>query len=292
VGAVSPAAPARILLLTLLALVAFAGNSILCRLALGEQSIDAASFAALRLFSGALVLLVALRLRGERPTGSWTAGLALFLYAVPFSFAYLRLSTGTGALILFGTVQAIMIAAGLREGERPHRWEWCGLLLAVSGLVYLVSPGLRAPAHIGSALMVVAGVAWGAYSLRGRSSGSPVAATAGNFLRAVPFALLVSLACLSAAHLSLRGVLLAMFSGAVTSGLGYVIWYAALRGLTTTRAATAQLAVPALAALGGVLLLGEPVTPRLVMAALLILGGVALALQGPVRDRIRHQAPR
>jgi len=274
------AAPARILLLTLVALLAFAGNSILCRLALGERSIDAASFATLRLGSGALFLWLVLRLHAGRTAGSWAGGLALALYAVPFTFAYLLLGAGTGALVLFGCVQAIMIAAGLREGERPRGREWVGLLLALGGLVYLVAPGLTAPAPLGSILMAVAGSAWAVYSLLGRGAASPVAATAGNFLRAFPFALLVSLACLRAAHLSPRGALLAAVSGAITSGLGYVIWYAALRGLTATRAAIAQLAVPVLAAAGGVLLLGEPVTVRLALAALLILGGIALALQG------------
>ena len=271
--------PARVLLLTLLALVAFALNSILCRLALGERSIDAASFATLRLGSGALVLWLVLRLHGGRPAGSWAGGLALALYAVPFTFAYLLLGVGTGALVAFGCVQAIMITAGLREGERPHQREWLGLLLALGGLVYLVAPGLTAPAPVGSVLMAIAGSAWAVYSLLGRGTTSPVAATAGNFLRAFPFALLVSLAFLRDAHLSPRGAILAVVSGAITSGLGYVIWYAALRGLTATRAATAQLAVPALAGAGGVLLLGEPVTMRLVLAALFILGGVALALQ-------------
>ena len=278
VAAPSKAAPARILLLTSGALVAFAGNSILCRMALGERSIDAASFATLRLLSGALVLVLILRSKGESPAGTWLGGTALFLYAVPFSFAYLRLGAGTGALILFGSVQAIMIASGLRDGERPHAWEWAGLLLAVGGLVYLLAPGVSAPAPVGSALMVVAGLAWGVYSLRGRGTGTPVAATAGNFLRSVPFALLVSLAWLPQARLSGRGAILAVMSGAVTSGLGYVVWYAALRGLTATRAATSQLAVPLLAALGGVLFLDEPVTLRVLASAVLILGGVALAL--------------
>lgn len=281
-GGDSPAgaAPARVLLLTIAALFAFAGNSILCRLALGEGSIDAASFATLRLGSGALVLWLLLRFRGARPAGSWAGGLALALYAVPFTFAYLLLGAGTGALVLFGCVQAIMIAAGLREGERPRGREWSGLLLALGGLVYLVAPGLTAPAPLGSILMALAGSAWAAYSLLGRNAASPVAATAGNFLRSLPVTLLVSLGSLRSAHLSPRGALLAVVSGAITSGLGYVIWYAALRGLTATRAATAQLAVPALTAVGGVLLLGEPVTVRLVLAALLILGGIALALHG------------
>ena len=268
----------RVPLLTLLAILAFAANSILCRLALGDESIDAASFAALRLGSGTVVLLVLLGLRGQRPAGGWLPGLALFLYMVPFSFAYVSLSAGTGALILFGAVQATMILSALQAGERLHGKEWCGLLIACGGLVYLVWPGVRAPSPAGSGLMAVAGVAWGIYSLRGRLAEAPMAATAGSFLRALPFALIVSLLCLRAAHLTLRGASLAVLSGAVTSGLGYVIWYAAIAGLTATRAATAQLAVPALTTMGGVALLGEPLTVRLVLASVLILGGVALAM--------------
>ncbi len=277
--AAAPAGRPRTILYTTLALCAFATNSILCRLALGDGSIDPASFTALRLLSGTLVLLAILLLRGRRPGGDWLSGLALFLYAAPFSFAYVSLGVGTGALLAFGAVQLTMLAAGIRQGERPPATEWWGILAAVGGLVYLVSPGLRAPSLAGSALMIVAGVAWGIYSLRGRRVAHPVAATAGNFLRALPFTLLVSLAFLHQADISPGGAILAVVSGALTSGVGYVIWYAALRGLTATRAAAAQLATPALAALGGVLFLGEPVTLRLIVAGALILGGVALALR-------------
>jgi drug/metabolite transporter (DMT)-like permease len=222
---------------------------------------------------------VILLLRGRRPEGDWLSGLALFLYAAPFSFAYVSLGVGTGALLAFGAVQLTMLTAGIRQGERPPATEWWGILAAVGGLVYLVSPGLRAPSFAGSVLMIVAGVAWGIYSLRGRRAAHPVAATAGNFLRALPFTLLVSLAFLHQADLSPGGAILAIVSGALTSGVGYVIWYAALRGLTATRAAAAQLATPALAALGGVLFLGEPISARLVIAGAFILGGVALALR-------------
>ncbi len=270
----------RTAVLTCLALIAFAANSVLCRLALGDASIDAASFSTIRLAAGAAALALVLAGRGDRPAGSWPSALALFLYAVPFSFAYLSLDVGTGALILFGAVQATMIATGLREGERPHRLEWLGLVIAVGGLVYLTSPGLTAPSPGASLLMGAAGIAWGVYSLRGRSADRPIAVTAGNFLLAVPPALAVSLAFAGGTHLSGRGALLAVVSGAATSGLGYVVWYAALGGLSATRAATAQLAVPVLTALGGVAVLGEPVTLRLVLAAALILGGVALALRG------------
>jgi drug/metabolite transporter (DMT)-like permease len=268
--------------LTVLALVAFAANSVLCRLALGRAAIDAASFSTIRLASGALTLwlIVALlkRKSAAAPGGSWISASMLFLYAVSFSFAYLSLGAGTGALILFGSVQATMIMVGLRSGERLHAAQWLGLLLAVSGLLYLVFPGLTAPSPIGSILMSVAGIAWGVYSLRGRGASDPMTATAGNFVRSVPMALAVSVMMLSKVQLFERGVLLAIISGSLTSGIGYVIWYAALRGLTATRAAMVQLSVPVLAALGGVVFLSEAISARLVIAAVVILGGVGLAV--------------
>jgi drug/metabolite transporter (DMT)-like permease len=269
----------RTAILTLAALVAFAANSVLCRLALGSGAIDAGSFTGLRLGAGAIALYLVSRTRHESPAGDWPSALALAAYAAPFAFAYNTLTAGTGALLLFGAVQVTMIATGLTAGERPHWLEWSGLVVALVGLVSLVSPGLHAPSPVGSLSMVGAGVAWGIYSLRGRSARHAVAATTGNFLRAVPFAVVLGLASLRFVHVSPRGALLAVLSGAITSGLGYVIWYAALGGLTATRAATAQLAVPLLAAVAGVLFLGEPVTMRLVAAAALILGGVTLALR-------------
>lgn len=202
----------------------------------------------------------------------------LFLYAVPFSFAYSRLSTGTGALILFGAVQVTMFVAGLRSGEGLTGLGWFGFGAAVAGVVYLVSPGVAAPAPVGAVLMTVAGVAWGFYSLRGRGAADPLRATAGNFLRSVPLALVLSALLVGAASGSWRGLALAAASGAVTSGVGYVIWYAALRGLDATRAAAAQLSVPALAALGGVAFLSERLTWRLLLASAAILGGIALVL--------------
>jgi drug/metabolite transporter (DMT)-like permease len=204
----------------------------------------------------------------------------LCLYAVAFSFAYLSLSTGTGALILFGSVQVTMIAVALASGERPHALEWVGLAIALAGLVALVLPGLTAPPFLGAALMATAGFAWGLYSLLGRGAVDPLGETASNFLRSVPLAAAVSLLTLDQAHLSPRGIVLAVVSGALTSGLGYVVWFAALRGLTATRAATVQLAVPVLAALGGVVTLAETVSLRLALAALLILGGIGLAVAG------------
>jgi drug/metabolite transporter (DMT)-like permease len=274
----------RTLLFTGVALVAFAANSILCRLALGPRLIDPASFAAVRLASGALMLgAIGAALRrpsSARPRAGWASAGLLFLYAAAFSFAYTSLSAGTGALILFGAVQITMILAALRSGERFRAPEGVGLALALGGLAYLVSPGIAAPSALGSALMAVAGASWGVYSLRGRGAGDPLHDTAGNFLRAVPLAAAVSAITLRGAHVSAAGTALAATSGALASGLGYVAWYAALRGLTAIRAATVQLAVPVLAALGGVAFLSERITVRLVFSAVLILGGVALAVLG------------
>jgi drug/metabolite transporter (DMT)-like permease len=280
----------RIALLTLAALVAFASNSLLCRIALRDGSIDPATFSTVRLASGAVVLLALLAARGQglrALEGSWLSAGVLFLYAVPFSFAYTGLSAGTGALILFGSVQATMMIVAVASGDRPHALQWLGLALAIAGLVYLVLPGLESPPLASAALMALAGLAWGVYTLRGRGAHDPLAQTAGNFVRCVPLVLAVSLLALRGMHAEGRGVVLAVASGAAASALGYVIWYAALRGLTTTRAAVVQLAVPALTALGGVLFLAETVSMRLVVASALILGGIALALVA--RDRLAHR---
>jgi len=227
-----------------------------------------------------LFLIVYLQKKNEQTFlgGSWISAALLFLYAITFSFAYLSLSTGTGALILFGSVQVTMIIVALRSGERPHVLEWIGLFLALGGLVYLVFPGLLAPSPLGSILMTVAGIAWGFYTIRGRGSQNPLADTAGNFLYAVPMIFVIRVVSLGNIHISGNGILLATLSGALASGVGYVIWYAALRGLTTTRAATVQLSVPVLAAWSGVVLLSEHVSTRLVIAGIFILGGIALAL--------------
>lgn len=276
----------RIACLTAVSLVAFAANSILCRLALGAATIDAASFSTIRLLSGALVLMLLTRLAGRRTVetqGSWKSGAALSLYAITFSCAYVLLDTGTGALILFGSVQATMIIAGLVSGERPTAAEWLGLLIAVAGLICLVFPGVSSPSPAGAALMAAAGIFWGVYSLRGRGAGNPIRITTGNFIRAVPIAIVVSMTMLTTMHLSTKGVLIAALSGGVASGLGYVVWYTALRGITATLAATVQLAVPVLAAAGGVLFLSETVSARLVLSGLAILGGVGLAILGRTR---------
>jgi drug/metabolite transporter (DMT)-like permease len=272
----------RTLVLTALAMLAFAGNSLLTRLALAAPpSIDAASFGSVRLASGALLLAVLVRWRAPTATptrADWVAAAMLWLYVACFSFAYVTLSAGTGALILFGSVQLTMFAVGLYSGDRFGALAWGGFALAAAGFVVLVLPGVAAPPLVGTLLMALAGIAWGVYSLRGRRAGDPTTATARNFARATPLALALSLATIGTAHASPHGLTLAIASGAITSGLGYVIWYAALPRLGALAAATVQLSVPALAALGGVLLLAEPLTPRLALASLAILGGIALVL--------------
>ncbi|SDJ28846.1 DMT family transporter [Variovorax sp. OV700] len=276
--------------LTAAAMVAFAANSLLCRLALQHQGIDPASFGSIRLVSGALTLALVVRLRARPPSPArvdWLAAAMLFGYVAFFSFAYLSLPAGTGALILFGAVQLTMLGAGLGSGERFGPLAWLGFVLAAGGLVYLVLPGVAAPPLLGAVLMAIAGVAWGVYSLRGRGVADPLAATARNFLRAVPLALALSLVFVARAHADVTGIALAVASGAVTSGLGYVIWYAALARLSAMQAATVQLSVPLLAAIGGVLLLSEAITPRLAAASVAILGGIAIVLSQKSRNARR-----
>lgn len=278
----------RIVILTSLALIAFASNSLLCRVALGNGLIDAASFSSLRILSGAaaLVLLVTVSRRGRSGLGGgWGSGLVLFLYAVPFSFAYLSLSVGTGALILFTSVQATMMATAVISGERPGLWEWIGFVAALGGLFYLVAPGMEAPPLLGVILMAIAGVAWGIYSLGGHGSADPLLETAGNFVYAIPFAFAVSAASYMSFEVTSKGVLLAVVSGALASGLGYVLWYGALRGLTSAQASAVQLLAPVLATLGGVVFLGELLTIRIVFASILIVGGVLLAIAGRRKRR-------
>jgi len=268
-------------LLTLIAMIAFAANSLICRLALGEGLIDAASFTTVRAVSGALTLVL-IALPGwknrQRTAFNWKSASMLFVYLAFFSFAYLSLSAGTGALLLFGAVQLTMFTVALRAGERFPPWSWFGLTVAVLGIVYLVLPGVTAPDPLGAVLMAIAGIAWGLYSLSGKGVADPLASTANNFLLAVPLAVLVSLFFLEDMQVSSRGLLLAVLSGSVSSGLGYVIWFAALRGLAATRAATVQLSVPAIAAAGGLFVLSEPITLRLVIASVATLGGIAIVL--------------
>ena len=274
--------PLRILCLTAGAMAAFAGNSLLCRMALKETGIDAASFTAIRLVSGALVLwAVARSTRGAQTgTGNWWSALALFSYAACFSFAYVSLPTGTGALLLFGAVQALMIGYGIWSGERLRPLQLAGLALAFGGLAGLLLPGVSAPPLAGSVLMLLAGVSWGIYSLRGKGAGDPTRVTAGNFLRAAPLAVGLGLVMLLSRDVSLdaSGFWLAVASGALTSGIGYAVWYTVVPALKATTAASVQLSVPVLAALGGIAFLGEPLTLRLALTSVAILGGIALVV--------------
>jgi drug/metabolite transporter (DMT)-like permease len=274
--------PARVLLLTALAMLAFAGNSVLCRLALKHTGIDPATFTSVRLVSGAAVLWLLVRVRDGRtaPAGNWPSALALFAYAAAFSWAYVSLPTAAGALLLFGAVQATMIGYGLWKGERLAPRQTLGLLTACAGLIALMLPGLSAPPLGGALLMLAAGVAWGIYSLRGKGAGNATQTTSGNFQRASLLTLLLSALTLSQASFDGTGLAYAIVSGALTSGLGYAIWYTAVRGLPATSAATVQLSVPVIAALGGALFLHEPLTLRLIATSLAILGGVALVIMG------------
>lgn len=272
---------ARTLLLTALAMLAFAGNSLLCRLALKHTDMDAVSFTAIRIASGALMLWLLLRLRRQplAATGNWRAAAALFVYAAAFSCAYLQLDAGAGALLLFGAVQLCMVASGLLRGERLNLQQALGFTLAAGGLVALLLPGASAPPLVGGLLMLLAGLAWGVYTLLGRQAGLPLAATAGNFIRALPFAALLMLPFIDQLRLDLPGFIYALLSGALTSGIGYAIWYSALPGLGALQAASVQLSVPVLAALGGALLLGEHISLRLALVSVAVLGGIALVLQ-------------
>lgn len=297
---------ARIFILTLLAMIAFASNSLLCRAALKESSLDPATFTLVRIFSGAAGLWLVMSVRriakvnrtattltedlSSPPTktahspldyGNWISATALFVYAAGFSFAYTSLSAGTGALLLFGAVQATMILWGLYKGERLSMIQIFGFMAAITGLCVLLFPGFSAPPLTGSMLMLGAGIAWGVYSLHGKGEKNPASVTTGNFIRAVLFAIVLSLAFASQAHVDLAGIAYAVISGAVTSGLGYVIWYSALPGLTATSAATVQLSVPVLAATGGIVLLSEPITFRYVLASVAVLGGIAFVISTP-----------
>lgn len=270
----------RMIILTVITMLAFAGNSLLCRIALKHTAIDAASFTAIRLISGAATLwLVVLFFRADRSgKGNWLSASALFAYAAGFSFAYIGLPASTGALLLFGAVQATMIGYGIWAGERLHGLQLVGLVFAFGGLVGLLLPGLTGPPLGASLLMLGAGVAWGIYSLRGKGKGDSTRVTAGNFLRAVPLAAVLSLLTMHRATLDSAGVGYAVASGALASGLGYAIWYSVLPALKATNAAAVQLSVPVIAALGGIIFLGEAATPRLVLASIAILGGIALVI--------------
>lgn len=273
----------RTILLTFVAMAAFAANSLLTRAALADGTIDAASFTAIRIISGALALTGLLfmgqrgAVRGRLP-GNWPSALALFTYALAFSLAYLRLTAATGALVLFACVQGSMIIWGVLRRDRPTLVELAGLTVAFGAFIYLLLPGLGTPDLQGSALMMLSGIAWGAYSLLGRGVRDPLSTTAGNFIRAVPFCLPLVVMAVQSGHANQTGIALAMVSGIVTSGIGYAIWYRALPGLSTTQAATVQLTVPILAAIGAVVFLSETISLRLVIASICILGGVGFAI--------------
>lgn len=296
----------RLVILTAISMLAFAANSVLARLALGGGHIDALAYSGIRLGAGACVLAAIALVRAHRAGGepvhgrwlggSWAGALSLLLYAVSFSIAYVRVATGPGALILFAAVQFSMLAWAVVRGDRPARLEWLGIAIAFGALVYLVSPGLVAPPLAGTLLMVVAGAAWGAYSLIGRGSRAPLLDSAGNFLRCAPLGVLLIGLGVWRAPPALQGVLLALASGALASGLGYIVWYSALPGLSRTQAALVQLTVPAIAAAGGIVFIGEALTLRMVLATLGITGGVALALLASQRrqplKRLRLQDDR
>ncbi len=271
----------RLVTLTVLTLIAFAANSLLCRMALKETAIDAATFTSVRLLSGAAMLWLLMTWKKTPPLqhGSWRSGLALFLYAVALSFAYRSIDTGAGALMLFGAVQVTMLLAGYIAGERMTKVQVIGFIAAMVGLVILVSPGVEAPSVLDSSLMLMSGIAWGVYSMLGRGLSNPAAATAGNFLRAAPYTIALSLLSLPWLQLDTRGMLLAALSGAVTSALGYVLWYRVLQHMRAMTASTVQLAAPVLAAIAGVMLLGEHFTRDLLIASVLILGGIWLVLR-------------
>lgn len=276
--------PLQTLIFTGLALIAFAANSVLCRLALGDGAIDAASFTVIRLLSGTVVLLLILSINRNkahsRTKGSWFASLMLFLYAITFSFAYITLDTGTGALILFGSVQITMILLSLFSGKRLHLSEWLGVSIAFMGFVYLIYPELTTPSLTGFMLMAVAGIAWGIYTLKGRGSDNALMDTAFNFLRTLPFIAILTIITVKDAHFSTVGISLAVLSGGIASGIGYTIWYVALGGLSAIQAAVVQLSVPVIAALGGVVFVSEVITFRLTVSATIILGGILIVVLG------------
>src|ERR1700724_628655 len=269
----------------LFALLAFAANSVLCRMALRQTHIDTASFTSIRLVAGAATLwiLVQASSKDKGTGGSWPSALALLAYAIAFSFAYVGLTTGTGALLLFGAVQVVMIAAGFLGGERIDRTVVLGWLLAVAGLILLLLPGITAPPALEAVFMLIAGIAWGIYSLRGRRSTDALGDTAGNFARSVPGVLLISALCWAQRSADLEGIVLAALSGSLASGLGYAAWYTAMPGLGAIAAANAQLSVPVIAALAGVVLFDAPFRARLAVSSVLVLGGTALGVRGKLK---------
>jgi drug/metabolite transporter (DMT)-like permease len=274
----------KVILYTFLALLAFAGNSVLCRLALGENVIDAASFTSIRLLSGALVLGLILKVVQPKTEvaskGSWFASLMLFIYAVTFSYAYIYLDTGIGALILFASVQMTIIMIGMYSGNKLYLVEWLGVIVSFFGFVYLISPELTSPSFFGFILMCIAGVAWGFYTLAGKNSDNPLSDTTYNFIRSIPLVLILMGLTIQNMNLSQEGILLAILSGGITSGIGYTLWYIALGGLSAIQAAVVQLLVPVMAAIGGVLFADEYFSVRLVISSGIILGGILIIVIG------------
>lgn len=273
----------RIFLLTTITMIAFGANSIFGRVALEGDAIDPSNYTFIRLLSGAIMLAILVGLSSgaslqNLKRGNLASAFCLFAYAAAFSFSYVNIETGVGALILFACVQATMIGWSLFKGDRPSLFEWLGIIVAFGAFVWLVSPGLEAPDPLAAALMAISGIAWGAYSLRGKSASDPLKATAGNFILSVPMGLALLLFSLSNSQLSGYGVVLAIASGAITSGMGYALWYRVLPQLTATRASIVQLTVPVVAGIGGLLFLSEPLTFRFVLASALILGGVAISI--------------
>lgn len=270
--------------LTGLALIAFAANSVLCRLALGNEVIDAASFTMIRLLSGAMVLLLIItttqRTRRSSAKGSWTASMMLFIYAITFSYAYMSLDTGTGALILFASVQITMIVLSMINGTRLFWGEWVGVLIAFSGFVYLILPDVTTPSMVGFLLMTTAGIAWGIYTLTGSRSKNPLLDTAFNFMRTIPFVIILFILTLAHSYISVEGIVFALLSGIITSGIGYTIWYMVLRDLSSIQAAVLQLLVPIIAALGGVIFVSEAITVRLMISSVMVLGGILIVVLG------------
>jgi drug/metabolite transporter (DMT)-like permease len=271
-------------LLSCLALIAFAANSVLCRLALDNRSIDASSFTVIRMLSGVIVLFIIFKLKATKnevlSKGSWSASIALFIYAISFSYAYLSLDTGTGALILFGSVQITMIFVSMISGARLHITEWGGAVIAFTGFIYLVFPSISTPSLYGFVLMTISGVSWGFYTLTGRSTKNPLMDTTYNFIRTIPFVALLAIITTDYANYTHEGIVLALLSGGITSGIGYTIWYIALRGLTSTQAAVIQLSVPVIAAMGGVLFVSEALTFRLIISTGIVLGGILIVVLG------------
>jgi len=274
----------KTIILTGLALIAFAANSVLCRIALGNEAIDASSFTVIRLLSGAFVLLIIISTTGRAKEvstkGSWAASFMLFLYAVTFSYAYISLDTGTGALILFGSVQITMIFLSHLSGTRLLITEWTGVVIAFIGFIYLILPSVTMPSVSGFLLMTVAGIAWGFYTLKGRGSKNPLMDTAYNFIRTIPFILILAISTIDNINYSSEGIVLAVISGGITSGIGYTIWYVALGGISSTQAAVLQLSVPVIAALGGVVFASESITFRFTISAAMVLGGILVVVLG------------